>query len=361
MGHAHHDGSIAEVKALLMGRIDGLVRRCAPDGKLEYGYWIARNPTRDDRHAGSFWIIVSRAGKTPGAWRDEATGDAGDILDLIAYTQRLSRGEAIKWAKDWLGYKSMAPTEIARASAIHARKVAEADALAARKLADDQERAAKMFRRAKVEKLVGSTADRYLASRGIDLRLLSRVPGAIGCLPRVRHAETETFWPVMVAQMSDARGRTLAVHRTFLALDGSGKAPVEPARKIWPSFRGLAIRLWRGETDLPADTAAERGLVDTLAIVEGVEDGLSLALARPDLRIWAAGTLGNLSHIVPPACAGDIIVCADNDWGKPQAEAQLKAAVQALLRTGRRVRVARSSVGKDLNDALRSDAGGLAA
>lgn len=353
-------GSIADVKVLLQARVHDLVRHCAPEGRLQNGYWFAKNPTRADTHAGSFWIIVARPGKSPGAWRDEATGEKGDILDLIAYTQRLDRALALRWAKDWLGYKQMDPTAIVRARSAAQANAAEGERIHAAQLADNQDRAATLFRRAKTTKFRGSIADRYLASRGIDLGQLSRVPGALGVIDRMRHAETDTHWPVMVAQMADANGHTKAIHRTFLAVDGSGKAPVTPVRKIWPSFKGLAIRLWRGETDLSVDDAVRQGLLDTLCLVEGVEDGLSVALARPDLRIWAAGSLGNLAHVPIPACSDRIIVCADNDWGKPQAEAQLKQALAALARSGRRISVARSPIGKDFNDALRAQQGAAA-
>lgn len=346
---------IPEVKALLQARIDALVRHCAPDGRASHGYWFARNPTRSDTNPGSFWIILSRPGKTPGAWRDEATGEKGDVLDLIAYTQRLERAAALKWAQDWLGFKQMPPTEVARARLAAEEKAQEADRLAARRLAEDQERAGAVFRKSKIERFAGSIADRYLRSRGIEVARFPRMPGCLGYIPRMRHAETNTHWPVLVAGMSNGR-QMLAVHRTFLAPDGSGKAPVTPVRKIWPSFKGLSIPLWRGETELPPDEAAEYGLIDTLAIVEGVEDGLSVALARPDLRVWAAGSLGNIAHMALPPCSHEVIVCADNDWGKPQAEKLLKAACETLARTGRKVKVARSPIGKDMNDALRAGA-----
>lgn len=349
-------GGIADVKALLTARVDALVAHCAPGGRRENGYWIARNPTRDDRHAGSFWVILQRPGMTPGAWRDEATGERGDVIDLICYTQRLDRKGALAWAKDWLNYKALPATAIAQARKTQEETNRRADEIAARKLAENQASAGRLYRQSKLAPFRGSTADLYLASRGIDLGLLSRVPGSLGALPRMRHTETDTMWPVMVAGMQAPDGRMLAVHRTFLAIDGSGKAPVEPARKIWPSFKGLAIRLWRGASDMAIMDALKHGVVDTLALVEGVEDGLSVALARPDLRIWAAGSLGNLREIeIPPNCS-TVVVCADNDWGKPQAEKQLGEALRAIARQGVTVKVARSPIGKDMNDCLRGAA-----
>lgn len=52
-----------------------------PDGKRAGGEWVARNPTRADRKAGSFSINLRT-----GAWGDFATGDeGGDLISLWAY------------------------------------------------------------------------------------------------------------------------------------------------------------------------------------------------------------------------------------------------------------------------------------
>jgi hypothetical protein len=347
-----HTGDMASVKALLQARIEDLVRQVAPEGKLDFGYWFAKNPARSDNRPGSFWIIVARPGKTPGAWRDEATGDKGDVIDLIAYCTNTDRSGALKWAKAWLNFETLPEHAVRAAEANQRCRNADAERLSAEVLERNRKRAFAVFVDAKQAPFLGSMADVYLRSRGIDVRGLPRMPGSLAYLPRGHHVETKTHWPVLVAGMSDDHG-IKAVHRTFLMPDGSGKAPVTPARKIWPSFAGLAIRLWRGETGLPPPAAAKQGLIDTLCVCEGVEDGLSIALARPDLRVWAAGSLGNLAHIRLPECCDRVIVAADNDWGKPQAEAALNRALEALVLQGREVRVARSPIGKDMNDALR--------
>lgn len=346
-----HEGQMSKVKALLQARCFDLVRTLAPEGKLQYGYWIARNPARADTRPGSFWIIVDRPGKAPGAWRDEATGDKGDIVDLVAYLTGGDRAAALKWAKAWLNYETLPASAIQRAEHDQRAKQAEAERRAAETLAENRKRAFAAFCEAKQTPFVGTLADRYLQGRGIDVSRLPRVPGVLGFLAHGHHTETRTRWPVMVAGMGDDEG-IKAVHRTFLAADGSGKAPVTPARKIWPSFAGLTMRLWRGASLLAPKEAVKQGLLDTLVLCEGVEDGLSIALARPDLRVWAAGSLGNLAHVRLPDCADRVVVAADNDWGKPQAEAQLMKALAALAAQGRAVYVARSPIGKDFNDCL---------
>lgn len=60
---------------------DRLVPRWLPDGHKAGAEWKARNPTRDDRKAGSFSVNLQT-----GQWGDFATGDlGGDLVSLAAY------------------------------------------------------------------------------------------------------------------------------------------------------------------------------------------------------------------------------------------------------------------------------------
>lgn len=53
---------------------------------------MALNPTRQDRHRGSFCINIDR-----GIWADFATGDSGgDPVSLYAYRYYLTMGEAAR-------------------------------------------------------------------------------------------------------------------------------------------------------------------------------------------------------------------------------------------------------------------------
>lgn len=60
---------------------------------------MALNPTRPDRHRGSFCINIDR-----GAWADFATGDKGGYpVSLYAYLHYLSMGEAARALASELG------------------------------------------------------------------------------------------------------------------------------------------------------------------------------------------------------------------------------------------------------------------
>ena len=66
---------------------------------------------------------------------------------------------------------------------------------------------------------------RYLRARGITIP----IPDSLRFLPMCRHP-TGTFWAAMIARIDDVGSKFLAIQRTYLAEDGSAKAPVEPNR-----------------------------------------------------------------------------------------------------------------------------------
>jgi hypothetical protein len=78
---------IAAVNGACLLRFPALLQRWLPDGRIIGGEWVARNPTRADRRAGSFKINM-----TTGRWADFATNDkGGDPVSLYAYLNGLSQ------------------------------------------------------------------------------------------------------------------------------------------------------------------------------------------------------------------------------------------------------------------------------
>jgi hypothetical protein len=76
-----------------------LLRRWLPDGRQCGHEWTTRNPTRPDRHAGSFSVNM-----TTGKWSDFATTDrGGDPVSLAAYLFNLSQAEAARRLAGMLG------------------------------------------------------------------------------------------------------------------------------------------------------------------------------------------------------------------------------------------------------------------
>jgi len=79
-------------------RLLSLLAIWLPDGEQRGQEWVARNPTRSDRRAGSFKINV-----VTGRWADFATGDkGGDPVSLYAYLKGMSQSDAARaLSREW--------------------------------------------------------------------------------------------------------------------------------------------------------------------------------------------------------------------------------------------------------------------
>lgn len=177
---------------------------------------------------------------------------------------------------------------------------------------------------------LGTPVAAYLASRGIHLP----PSHALRFHPGLKHPSGD-IWPAMVALVtSGADGAPVAIHRTFLARDGAGKAPVDPQKMMLGPCRGGAVRL-----------AAP---VSLLMVGEGIETCLAAMLAsgRP---AWAALSTSGLCGLDLPGGVRDVVVLADGDEA---GEAAARDCAVRWKRQGRRVRVARPPQGMDFNDLL---------
>src|SRR5690606_36040541 len=85
----------------------------------------------------------------------------------------------------------------------------------------------------------GTPVADYLSSRGLTLAASSTLRFHGG----LKHP-SGGLWPAMVALVTHGVTESpTAVHRTFLARDGGGKAPVEPAKMMLGPCRGGVVRL----------------------------------------------------------------------------------------------------------------------
>lgn len=371
--------TIDDIKAALFDRRWEVAEHYAPrapGAHVERGAYFTLNPGRADRTVGSF--VVWLEGPSAGRWRDFATGQHGDLIDLIALSLGCPLKDAVREARGFLGLASEAPEDVARrreAAERARRHAAEAQA----RLAEDRARASRaalaLFLEAR-ERIAGTPAEAYLRdSRGVDLARLGRQPRAIRFHPACRWQETdpatgevqEARRPAMLALAVDGNGRPVACHRTYLEWHGGRwiKARVRQPKKVLGPFAGASIHLWRG---IGPRGGAGRPLAEAepgsrVYITEGIEDALSVATVLPEARVLAAISLGNLGRISLPSQIGEVVLVADNDEGA-SARAELDRAVAAHAKAGRRVRLWKARAGKDINDALRAardrddDAGG---
>jgi putative DNA primase/helicase len=146
------------------------------------------------------------------------------------------------------------------------------------------------------------------------------------------------------------------LHRTWLARDGRGKAPIDTPRRLLKGHRSRGvIRLW-------PDSEVTMGLV----LGEGIETCLAAALDGLT-PVWATMSAGNLANFpVLPGIEG-ITVLVDHDRPNPKTgkRAGHEAAYQLIQRytqagfdPKRDIRVIMPPTeGEDVNDLVRRDRG----
>lgn len=80
----------AVINQAALASMDSLLRQILPGGQIRNGEYVALNPTRADRHLGSFTINIRT-----GRWADFATGDkGGDVISLVAYVRGIRQSKA---------------------------------------------------------------------------------------------------------------------------------------------------------------------------------------------------------------------------------------------------------------------------
>lgn len=179
----------------------------------------------------------------------------------------------------------------------------------------------------------GTLVEAYLRSRSIS----GPVPPILRFHPRLLHSPTRTYHPAMVALVTDAEDQPLAIHRTYLKRDGSGKAEVDPNKMSLGPIAGGAVRL--------AHFMPERRVM----VGEGIETCLS-AMSNGG-QAWSAISAPNLKKtLVLPSMVSAVMILADND---PAGEAAVLSAAKRWRREGRAVVIARPPLPfNDFNDLL---------
>jgi putative DNA primase/helicase len=180
--------------------------------------------------------------------------------------------------------------------------------------------------------LRASPAKAYLESRGIlaaspALRFHPRTP--LG--PKGRTC----FLPAMIAAVSLDEG-PIAIHRTFLSAEASGKAAFEKPKRALGALGEAAARLF-------APVSGKLGLA------EGIESAMS-AYALNGIPVWA--TLGNerFGLVSVPESVTELHLFVDHDAG---GELAASRGLAAYARDGRTIHIRKpSSRDTDWNDEL---------
>ena len=307
----HEPSPAAGIAAALAARAEDVCRRYLPNGRRLGRYWICGD--LDGARGRSLFVRLSGSGK-PGGWTDAATGQHGDLLDLIRYrTDAPTLRAALDEARAFLALPaapSTGPDEPYEAT----------------------DAARRLWRRCRA--VAGTHAERYLHARGLSRCRFA----ALRFHPELRYREGSTVrrFPALVAAVTGDGGRIFGVQRTWLDPRRPAKAGVATPRKALGRIHGLAVRF-----GAPSYDAA-------LVVGEGIETVLSLITAVPEMRAAAALSAGSLGAFAPPPCVARLVIARDNDEDGA-------LAAERLARRCARLGVAAAvivPVGNDFNDDL---------
>ncbi|SDD08100.1 Toprim domain-containing protein [Bradyrhizobium brasilense] len=270
----------------LADKAEAVCKRYLGAGRRQGNYWQvgdARNtPGR------SMFVRLKDTVKGPaGKWTDAATGEHGDLLDVIRESLGLiDFADVAEEARQFLSHQHPDPEPQPKQ---HGRtRASSGSAEAGRRLV------------AMCQPISGTLVEAYLRGRGItalhgcaNLRFHPR------CYYRPdEHGPTET-WPAMVGVVTDVSDTITGAHRTWLAPDGSGKAPIDIQRKAMGDLLGHAVRF---------------GLSgEVLAAGEGIESVLSAREVMPGMSAVAALSAAHLAAIQFHDALRRLYVVRDND------------------------------------------------
>ena len=311
-----HPPNDAATLAEALGRCaEAVCRRYLPAGRRQGRYWVA-----GDVHGArgrSLFVRLAPPG-VPGKWTDAATGEHGDLLDLL----RAQHGTgalrpALDEARAFLALPAPAPAPADAGEEAVTERIARARRLWAA-----------------CGPLAGTHAERYLHERGIARSRFA----ALRFHPRLAYRDEAGFrrFPALVAAVTEPGGYVTGVHRTWLDPHRPAKAPVAAPRKTLGRTYGLAVRLGR-----PAGP---------LLVGEGLETVLSVLTAVPALAGAAALAAGSLGAFSLPPGVSRLLVARDGDVEGEAAAERLamrcaKAGIEAAVLVPE---------GGDFNDDLRA-------
>ena len=280
----------SELAHRLAREAEAVCRHYLSNGRREGRYWLvgdARNtPGR------SMFVRLKESTKGPaGKWTDAATGEHGDLLDVIRESCGLIDFHDV--ADEARRFLSLPRTEPEPPSKPSRRPAQTGSPEAARRLF------------AMSQPVMRTLVETYLRNRGITPL---HEDGALRFHPRCYyrpddHSTTET-WPAMIARVTDLDGRITGAHRTWLDPDGFdpihlGKAPIDTPRRAMGDLLGNAVRFGVAN--------------DVLAAGEGIETMLSLRCVLPTLPMAAALSANHLAALLLPPTLHRLYIARDND------------------------------------------------
>jgi Toprim domain len=316
--------AIADLARRLAEEAEAVCQHYLSNGHRVGQYWLvgdARNAPGRSLYVRLKGAAASRG--RAGKWTDAATGEHGDLLDIIRESCGLAdihatADEACRFLS--LPRPDAPPDEFRSANGQRSGSCSSAQRLLAIS-----------------RPIAGTLAQTYLRHRGItrfqDLGSLHFHPR---CYYRSsRDGPTEAH-PALIAAVTDLTGNVTGLQRTWLDPSGARKAQISTPRRAMGDLLGQAVRFGNVQ--------------DILGVGEGIETTLSVREALPGLPVAAALSAAHLAAIQFPPALRRLYILRDND---PAGEAAVRtltnraqsAGINAILLVPRQ---------GDFNDDLRA-------
>ncbi|RVC81448.1 DNA primase [Mesorhizobium sp. M4A.F.Ca.ET.022.05.2.1] len=304
---------------------------------------VCRNYLSNGRRQGNYWLVGDvrntpgrsmyvRLRDTPkgpaGKWTDAATGEHGDLLDVIRESCGLTDFADI--SVEACNFLSLPRSERQPTASKQTRAMAPSgSAEAARRLVSIS------------RPILRTLVETYLCGRGITA---SHETGCLRfhphCYYRPEDSGPTEIWPAMIAAVTDLNGDVTGAHRTWLDPSGFsdahlGRAPIETPRRALGDLLGHGVRF---------------GFCgDVMAAGEGIETMLSQRIILPTMPALAALSAAHLSAIQFPGTLRRLYITRDND---PAGEGAVATLLERTKAAGIEAMVLTPQLG-DFNEDLR--------
>ncbi|UWQ16665.1 toprim domain-containing protein [Jannaschia sp. M317] len=296
--------SAAELSCQLAKNAEAVCRYYLSNGRKRGHYWLVGDVQNTPGRSMFVRLSGPASGiRAAGKWTDAATGQHGDLLDVIRESRGLVDFKDV--ADEARRFLSLPLPDPPRQHSPHSQPPAATGS---------QEAARRLF--AMAVPIRGTPVETYLRGRGIGSA--DQMPSLRfhpACYYRPEGGGSVARLPAMLAAITDLEGRLTGTHRTWLRTDGSAKADIDTPRRAMGALLGNGVRF-----GAPSDV---------LVAGEGIETVLSVRLALPEMPALAALSSGHLAAIQFPAGLRRLYVLRDRDPAGAAARDRLEACATA--------------------------------
>jgi hypothetical protein len=294
---------VSDLTRCLAEQAETVCRHYLSNGRRIGRYWTVGDVRNTPGRSMFVRLRGSSSGKgAAGKWTDAATGEHGDLLDVIREScGLLDFHDVVEEACRFLSLPRL-DFELTPREPITPAPVGS------------PESARRLF--AMSQPVIGTIAEAYLRKRGITAL---HEAGALRFHPRCYYRpgpdEPTEVWPALIAAVTDLAGGITGAHRTWLDPSGNDKAPLDTPRRAMGHLLGYGVRF---------------GLAtDVLAAGEGLETMLSLRSALSILPVVAALSANHLAAFLFPATLRRLYVARDRDQAGDLAVVTLTQRAQS--------------------------------